>query len=101
MMGSMTSRVIDLDQEASPRSTKMQLTCRPGAQCDCDPGVTVECRMRTAWAASEPNQLLCSDCAVRPLSFCAALDRAELLELDHLGRRVISCHARRRLPRRS
>jgi CRP/FNR family transcriptional regulator, anaerobic regulatory protein len=44
--------------------------------------------MRTAWAANEPNQLLCSNCAVRPLSFCAALDRAELLELDHLGRRV-------------
>lgn len=44
--------------------------------------------MRTAWAASEPNQLLCSDCTVRPFSFCAALDRVELRELDHLGRHV-------------
>jgi hypothetical protein len=45
--------------------------------------------MRTAaWAANESNQLLCSDCAVRPFSFCARLDRAELHELDHLGRRV-------------
>jgi CRP/FNR family transcriptional regulator, anaerobic regulatory protein len=44
--------------------------------------------MRTAWAANEPNRLLCSDCAVRPFSFCATLDRAELHELDHLGRRV-------------
>ena len=44
--------------------------------------------MRTAWAANKPNQLLCCDCAVRPLSFCATLDRAELGELDHLGRRV-------------
>jgi CRP/FNR family transcriptional regulator, anaerobic regulatory protein len=48
----------------------------------------VECCMRTARAANESNQLLCSDCAVRPLSFCAALDRAELRELDNLGRRV-------------
>jgi CRP/FNR family transcriptional regulator len=52
------------------------------------PGVIVECRMRTAWAANEPNQLLCADCAVRPFSFCAALDQAELRELDHLGRHV-------------
>jgi CRP/FNR family transcriptional regulator, anaerobic regulatory protein len=44
--------------------------------------------MRTAWAANEPNQLLCADCAVRPFSFCAALDRTELRELDHLGRHV-------------
>src|SRR5450631_2038372 len=52
------------------------------------PGVIVECRMRTAWAVNEPNQLLCSDCVVRSFSFCAALDRAELRELDHLGRHV-------------
>jgi CRP/FNR family transcriptional regulator, anaerobic regulatory protein len=44
--------------------------------------------MRTARATNESNQLLCSDCAVRPLSFCTALDRAELRELDHLARRV-------------
>jgi CRP/FNR family transcriptional regulator len=44
--------------------------------------------MRTARAANESNQLLCIDCVVRPFSFCAALDRAELRELDHLGRHV-------------
>jgi len=44
--------------------------------------------MKISLAASEPNQQLCADCAVRPLSICAALDRAELRELDHLGRRV-------------
>ncbi|MDR3488017.1 MAG: helix-turn-helix domain-containing protein [Bradyrhizobium sp.] len=44
--------------------------------------------MRTAWTTNEANQLFCSDCAVRPFSFCAALDETELRELDHLGRRV-------------
>jgi CRP/FNR family transcriptional regulator, anaerobic regulatory protein len=39
-------------------------------------------------AASEANEQLCADCAVRSLSVCAALDRAELRELDHLGRHV-------------
>jgi enoyl-ACP reductase-like protein len=34
--------------------------------------------MRTARAANEPNQLFCSDCAVRPLSFCAALEPRHL-----------------------
>jgi CRP/FNR family transcriptional regulator, anaerobic regulatory protein len=80
-----TSRAIDLDQEESPRSTKMQWICRPSAKWR---RATVECRMRTAWTANEPNQLLCSDCAVRPFSFCAAFDQAELRELDHLGRHV-------------
>jgi CRP/FNR family transcriptional regulator len=44
--------------------------------------------MNIFWAASESNQQLCADCAVRPLSVCATLDRAELRELDHLGRHV-------------
>ena len=44
--------------------------------------------MKISLAASEPNQQFCADCAVRPLSICAALDRAELRELDHLGRHV-------------
>ena len=44
--------------------------------------------MRISSAATEPNQQVCADCTVRPLGICAALDRAELRELDHLGRRV-------------
>jgi CRP/FNR family transcriptional regulator, anaerobic regulatory protein len=39
-------------------------------------------------AASEANEQLYADCAVRSLSVCAALDRAELRELDQLGRHV-------------
>jgi len=39
-------------------------------------------------AASEANEQLRADCAVRSLSVSAALDRAELRELDHLGRHL-------------
>ena len=44
--------------------------------------------MKVSLVASRPNGQACIDCAVRLLSICAALDRAELRELDHLGRRV-------------
>ena len=44
--------------------------------------------MKISLVAGEPNGQACTDCAVRPLSICAALDRAELRELDHLGRHV-------------
>src|ERR1700731_4396216 len=44
--------------------------------------------MKISVVAGEPNGQACTDCAVRPLSICAALDRAELRELDHLGRHV-------------
>jgi CRP/FNR family transcriptional regulator len=44
--------------------------------------------MNNFLAASEPNEQLCADCSVRSLSVCAALDRAELRELYHLGRHV-------------
>src|ERR1700677_1629851 len=44
--------------------------------------------MKISLAASESNQLHCDNCAVRPLGVCAALDRGELRELDHLGRHV-------------
>jgi CRP/FNR family transcriptional regulator, anaerobic regulatory protein len=44
--------------------------------------------MKISLAAREPNPPRCDDCAVRPLGVCAALDRGELRELDHLGRRV-------------
>ena len=44
--------------------------------------------MKISLVAGEPNRQACTDCAVRPLSICAALDRAELRELDHLGRHV-------------
>jgi CRP/FNR family transcriptional regulator len=36
----------------------------------------------------EPNGHPCAECTVRRLSVCAALDKAELRELAHLGRHV-------------
>jgi CRP/FNR family transcriptional regulator len=51
-------------------------------------GIVLGWRMKIPFAASEPNQPHCDDCAVRPLGICAALDRGELRELDHLGRHV-------------
>jgi CRP/FNR family transcriptional regulator, anaerobic regulatory protein len=36
----------------------------------------------------EPIGQPCSECSIRQLSVCAALDRAELRELAHLGRQV-------------
>jgi len=36
----------------------------------------------------EPNGQPCAECSIRQLSVCAALDRAELRELVHLGRQV-------------
>jgi CRP/FNR family transcriptional regulator len=44
--------------------------------------------MKISLAASESDEQLCADCAVRPLGVCAALDRDELRELDRLGRHV-------------
>jgi len=42
--------------------------------------------MRNLFVAGEANGLHCADCAVRAFSVCAALDRAELRELEHLSR---------------
>src|ERR1700692_984246 len=36
----------------------------------------------------EPNAQPCADCSVRQFSLCAALDKTELRELEHLGRHV-------------
>ncbi len=44
--------------------------------------------MNISLAANDANEQSCADCAARPLGICAALDRAELQEFDHLGRRV-------------
>jgi len=44
--------------------------------------------MNTSLVAGEPNGQACADCPVRQFSLCAALDRAELRELEHLGRHV-------------
>jgi CRP/FNR family transcriptional regulator, anaerobic regulatory protein len=44
--------------------------------------------MKISLVAGEPNGQPCTDCAVRRFSICAALDQAELQELDHLGRHV-------------
>ena len=51
-------------------------------------GIILEHGMNIFLAASEANEQLCADCGVRSLSVCAALDRAELRELDHLGRHI-------------
>ena len=45
--------------------------------------------MKVSLVAVEPNERQpCIDCSVRQFSVCAALDRAELRELEHLGRHV-------------
>ncbi len=45
--------------------------------------------MKISLVAVEPDeQQPCIDCSVRQFSLCAALDRAELRELEHLGRHV-------------
>ena len=44
--------------------------------------------MKVSLVAREPNGQGCIDCAVRRSSICAALDQAELRELDDLGRHV-------------
>jgi len=45
--------------------------------------------MKISLVAAAPNeQQPCIDCSVRQFSLCAALDRAELRELEHLGRHV-------------
>ena len=44
--------------------------------------------MKVSLVAGEPNDQICADCGVRQFSVCAALDRAELRELEHLGRHV-------------
>ena len=44
--------------------------------------------MKISLVAVEPNGQPCIDCSVRQFSLCAALDKAELRELEHLGRHV-------------
>jgi len=44
--------------------------------------------MKVPFVAGEPGGQHCIDCAVRPLSVCAALDRAELQELEPLSRHL-------------
>ena len=44
--------------------------------------------MKSLLVAGEPNGEPCADCAVRRFSICAALLRAELRELEHLGRHL-------------
>lgn len=43
--------------------------------------------MITSLVAGEPNDHLCSECSIRQLGVCAALDKADLRELAHLSRR--------------
>jgi CRP/FNR family transcriptional regulator, anaerobic regulatory protein len=44
--------------------------------------------MITSLVAGEPNDHLCSECSIRQLGVCAALDKADLRELTHLSRRI-------------
>jgi CRP/FNR family transcriptional regulator len=44
--------------------------------------------MKISLVAGEPDGQPCTDCAVRPFGVCAALDKAELRELVHLGRHI-------------
>lgn len=44
--------------------------------------------MKISLVAGESNWEPCTDCAGRRFSVCAALDKAELRELDHLGRHI-------------
>jgi len=44
--------------------------------------------MKISLVAGEPSGQTCADCAIRPFSLCAALDKVELRELESLGRHV-------------
>jgi CRP/FNR family transcriptional regulator len=46
----------------------------------------LEWRMNFPFVAGEPGEQHCIDCTVRPFSICAALDKPELRELEHLSR---------------
>ena len=49
--------------------------------------------MKISLVAGEPIGQPCADCGIRCFSVCAALDKAELRELEHLGRHIhfVSC----------
>jgi CRP-like cAMP-binding protein len=42
--------------------------------------------MKISLAAGEPNGQVCAECSVRQFNICAAHDKSELRELEHLGR---------------
>jgi CRP/FNR family transcriptional regulator len=44
--------------------------------------------MKISLVAGEPLEQPCTDCTVRRFSLCAALGKAELRELEHLGRHI-------------
>jgi CRP/FNR family transcriptional regulator, anaerobic regulatory protein len=44
--------------------------------------------MMTSLVAGEPNGHPCTECEIRRLAVCAALDKADLRELAHFGRHV-------------
>jgi CRP/FNR family transcriptional regulator len=44
--------------------------------------------MKISLVAGEPNGQPCTDCAIRRLSVCAALENAELRQLEHLGHHI-------------
>ncbi|WP_291865793.1 cyclic nucleotide-binding domain-containing protein [Bradyrhizobium sp.] len=44
--------------------------------------------MRISLVAGAPNGKACNDCAIRDFGVCAALDKTDLRELEHLSRHV-------------
>lgn len=44
--------------------------------------------MKASLVTIEPNGHFCKDCSIREFSVCSSLDAAELMEFEHLGRRV-------------
>lgn len=44
--------------------------------------------MKISLVAGEPSGQPCTDCVIRQFSVCAALDKTELRELEHLGRQI-------------
>jgi len=44
--------------------------------------------MKISLVAAEPSEQPCTECSVRLFSLCSALDRAELRELERLGRHM-------------
>lgn len=65
---------------------------RIGSSCGCRRSALEWC-MKISLVAGDPTGQPCADCAIRCFSVCAALDKAELRELEHLGRHIhfVSC----------
>jgi len=77
----------DLRRRGFGQSAKIQPIAGPACDKASEARPTLERRMITSLVAGEPNDHLCSECSIRQLGVCAALDKADLRELAHLSRR--------------